>query len=260
MSENPFELPESYKEEYEPYHCPFYDNWLVMSDIHVPYHDIGAISELINYGIEKNIKAILINGDFLDCYQLSKFNPDPRKRNLSEEMEAGIELLKSLQKYTGAKIFFKSGNHEERLENILIRQAPFLLGIPDFELDKLLRLEQMGIEYIKDQRRVYIGKLAVIHGHEVRLVNTIVNPARTLFLKAKRSTMCGHLHVPSMHTGKSLDDKIISCWSTGHLGDPHPRYARNNEWIHGGARVEVDAEGNFEVVNLRLIHNKLYRA
>jgi len=257
---NPYNLPESFEESYEPYHAPFYDNWLVMGDIHIPYHNIAALSEVINYGIGKGVKAILLNGDFLDCYMLSKFEPDPRKRNIGEEIAAGREFLDSLQKVTGAKIFFKLGNHEERLEKILIVKAPQFLGMPEFELDFLLRLHEKNIEFIKDQRIVYIGGLPVVHGHEMGIKSVVVNPARSLFLKAKKSAMCSHLHVPSQHTGKSIDDKIISCWSTGHLGDPHPKYARNNEWVHGAARIEVSKEGDYEVINLRLINNKIHRS
>jgi predicted phosphodiesterase len=257
---NPYQLPDSFQEDYQPYHVPFFDNWLIMSDIHVPYHSIGAISELINYGIEKGIKAILINGDFLDCYQLSKFNPDPRQRNMNEELIAGMELLDQLQKWTGAKIFIKAGNHEERLEKLLIVKAPQFLGIKEFELEFLLHLHEKNIEWIEDQRIIYLGKLPVLHGHEIGLHSAIVNPARSLFLKTKKSAMCGHLHIPSQHTAKAIDDKIIATWSTGHLGDPHPKFRRINDWVHGGARVEVGDDGDFEVINLRLIGNKVHRA
>ena len=256
---NPYNLPESYQETFDPFHCPFYDNWLIMSDLHIPYHDIRAISEIINYGIAKGIKAILLNGDIMDCYMLSKFQPDPRMRKFSEELSATREFIDQLQKWTGAKIFFKAGNHEERLEKILVVKAPELLDIPDFELDILLRFGEKKVDYVKDKRLVYIGNLPILHGHEIGMRSVIVNPARSLFLKTKRTSMCSHLHLPSMHSGKTVDDKIITTWSTGHLGDPHPRYAPFNEWVHGGARVEVDDTGDFEVINLRMINNKLHR-
>ena len=259
MSENKYELPDSYQEDYTPYKCPFYDNWLVMSDIHIPYHNIPAISELIDYGIQKNIKAILLNGDLMDCYMLSKFNPDPRMRRFKDELDATMEFLDSLQKYTGARIFFKLGNHEERLEKLLIVKAPELLDCTDFELNVLLRLGERHIEYIKDKRVVYIGKLPILHGHEIGISNAIVNPARSLFLKTFHSGVMGHLHITSQHNEQALNGKIISTWSMGHLGDPHPKYRPLNRWNHGGMRIEVDRDGNYEVINLRLIGNKVHR-
>jgi predicted phosphodiesterase len=260
MSENPFQLPDSFQEEYEPYICPFYDNWLIMSDIHIPYHNTPAVNELLNYGISKGITAILLNGDFLDCYMLSRFQPDPRMRSMNEELAAGREFLDCLQKYTGARIFFKLGNHEERLEKILITKAPEFLNVPDFELCTLLRLGEKKVECIKDKRIVYIGKLPILHGHEIGVKSAIVNPARSLFLKTYHSGMMSHLHVSSQHNEQSLNGTIISTWSTGHLGDPHPKYAPINRWNHGGARIEVGEDGDFEVINLRLIGNKVHRS
>jgi predicted phosphodiesterase len=256
---NPFNLPESFEEPFEHYIVPpQYKNWLIMSDMHFPYHNIRAITESLNYGIAKNIDAILINGDGLDCYQLSKFNPDPRKRNMAEELDAFGQFLDIIRNI--APVFWKFGNHCERLERLLIRNAPVLLGIEDFELESLLRCGERKIEVIKDQRIVYIGKLPIVHGHELRLMGVAVNAARSLFLKTKKSALCSHLHQTSSHNESTIDDRLISTWSIGHLGDPHPEYARINKWNHGVGRIEVDGEGNFEVVNLRLINNRLYRS
>jgi len=257
--QNPFNLPTSFEESFEHYDVPKqYKNWLIMSDLHFPYHNIRAITETLNYGIAKKIDAILINGDGMDCFLLSKFNPDPRKRPLSEELKSFEEFLKIIRNI--APVFFKLGNHEERLEHYLIRNAPVVLGIEEFELENLLHCRANNIEVIKDQRIIYIGHLPVLHGHEVRLMGVAVNPARSLFLKTKKTALCGHLHRTSQHNESALDGKLISTWSTGHLGEEHPKYARINNWNHGCCRVEVDELGNFEVINLRINNNKLFRS
>lgn len=256
---NPFDLPESFEEGYEHYHVPpQYKNWLVISDLHIPYHNVRAITECLNYAVQKNIDAILINGDLMDCYPLSKFEPDPRLRTMAQEISAVGDFFEVLRKI--APVFWKFGNHEERLERLLIRQAPVLLGIPDFDLEVLTKCGERKVEVIKDQKIIYIGGLPVVHGHELRLSSGLVNPARSLFLKTKKSALCGHLHQTSSHNEPTIDGKLISTWSTGHLGDPHPKYARINKWNHGAARVEVDTDGNFEVINLRLVGNKLFRS
>ena len=256
---NPFNLPESFETEYEHYHVPpQYRNWLIMSDLHLPYHSIPAITESLNYGVSKGIDAILLNGDILDCYMLSKFNPDPRMRSLSDELASMEELLRLLGKI--APVFYKLGNHEERLEKYLIVNAPVLLGIAEYEIANLIHARANNVEVITDQRIVYIGRLPVLHGHEVRLAGVAVNPARSLFLKTKKTAMCGHLHRTSQHNEMTLEGKLISTWSTGHLGEEHPKYARINNWNHGIARVEVDDDGNFEVINIRIQGNKLFRS
>jgi hypothetical protein len=137
-----------------------------------------------------------------------------------------------------------------------------LLGIEEFELENLLHLQSKKIECIKDQRIVYIGQLPMVHGHELGLRSTgsYASPARILFMRTKHSCLCSHLHQSSSHNEPTIDDRLISTWSTGHLSDPHPLYARINKWNWGCARIEVDDEGHFEVINLRLIDNKLYRS
>lgn len=259
MSKIKFNIPESFEESYEPFYVPTgYKNWLVMSDIHLPYHNVPALEECLNYGINKNIDAILLNGDIMDCYQLSKFNPDPQKRKMFEELESVKQILDVLTSI--APVYYKLGNHEERLENLLITKAPMFLGCKEFELEFLLECGSKGVSVIKDQKIVYIGKLPILHGHEVHLSNVSVNPARSLFLKTKKSALCGHLHQTSQHNEPTLDGKLISTWSVGHLGEEHPKFARINKWNHGCARIEVDSDGNFEVINLRLQNNKLFRS
>ena len=117
--------PESFEEIYEYYDLPkWIKNLGIMSDIHIPYHSISALDEAIEYFIIKKIDSLLLNGDVLDCYMLSKFQPDPRKRNFGQEIESFKEFIKALnQALPGIPIYYKLGNHEERFEKIMITQV-----------------------------------------------------------------------------------------------------------------------------------------
>jgi len=253
------DLPQSFEERFEHYHLPKgLRNVGIMSDTHIPYHSNEAIDESLNYFVKKGIDGILLNGDIIDCYMLSKFNPDPRMRHFRDEIEAFKQFITVLKKVTN-NIFFKMGNHEERYERVMIQHCPEFLDIPEFELGNVLGCKELGVEVIKDQRIIYVGSLPVIHGHEASMKYASVNPARTLFLKTYKSSLCGHLHRTSNHNEQSLDGKIISTWSVGCLCDLHPKYRRLNNWNHGVARVEKDEDGNFEVINFRLMKNKVFR-
>lgn len=260
MSESKYNLPESFEESFEHYRLPSrLRNVGVMNDLHIPYHSIESIDEAINYFIIKKVDALFLNGDIIDCYMLSIFQPDPRKRHFVQEIEAFRTFIKSLRDNVTKNIYFKLGNHEERYEKIMISRSPEFLDVPAFDFENVLGCKELGVEVIKEQRIVYIGSLPAIHGHEIGMKYASVNPARTLFLKTYKSSICGHLHRTSNHNEQSLDGKIISTWSVGHLSDPHPIYRRINNWNHGVARVEKDEEGNFEVTNLRLKKNKIFR-
>lgn len=254
-----FQWPESYEEPYEHYNLPTYlKNTLIMSDVHIPYHNIRAIDEAVNYGIQKKVDSIFLNGDIIDAYQLSKYNPDPRKRKFWEEIEAFKQFIGTLKTaIPGVPIYYKKGNHDERYEKKMIEQCPVFLGIPQFDFKNIMGLTDFGIDIIDGQRRVNIGKLAVFHGHEVGLKSANVNPARSLFLKIHANGMVSHLHRTSQHTEPSIENDI-TCYSTGHLGDPHPMFCRHNKWNHGIARVEKNESGDFEVINFGLTMNKLF--
>ena len=255
-----YELPQSFEESFEHYHLPKgLKNVGVMNDIHLPYHSIAALTEAINYFIVKKVDAIFLNGDVMDYYKMSRFQIDPRKRDFGQEIECFKAFIKVLKENVTKNIFYKKGNHDDRYDNFLIGRCPEFLSIPYFEFNRVMGCEELGVEVISDQRIVYIGNLPAIHGHEIGMKYAAVNPARTLFLKTYKSSICGHLHRTSNHNEQSLDGKIISTWSVGHLGEAHPRYSRINSWNHGIARVEKDEDGSFEVINFRIMNNKLFR-
>lgn len=254
-----YKLPESFEENFEHFYLPkTLNNIGVMSDTHIPYHSISAIEEAIDYFISKKVDAILLNGDIIDCYMLSKFQPDWRMRHFYDEILAFKEFIKVLQKHVTKRIYYKLGNHEERYERMMIVKSPEFLNIPHFNFENVLGCKEMGVEVIKDKRIIYAGNLPVFHGHELGIKSVAVNPARSLFLKTKASAMCSHLHRTSQHTEPSINEDI-SCWSVGHMGDEHPKYAPINNWNHGIARIEKNEAGDFEVINFPLKHNKLFK-
>lgn len=254
-----FQWPTTFEEDYKAFYLPSsLKNTLVLADVHIPYHNIGALDEAINYGLVKKIDSILLNGDILDDYQHSKYQPDPRKRHFKDEIEAFKQFIMELKRVFPKKpIFYKLGNHEERYEKHMMCHCPEFLDIPYFDFDNVMGCNEMGIEVIKDQRIVYCGKLPIFHGHEVGLKSINVNPARSLFLKVHVNALCSHLHRTSSHTEPSIHEDI-TCWSTGHLGEEHPKYARVNKWNHGCSRVEKNEDGDFDVINVNLTKNKLY--
>ena len=259
---NPFGLPESDEAEWEPFILPkAATRILLLSDIHVPYHNIEAVSKAIEYGKQQKVNAIVFNGDTVDCYALSRYESDPRKRRFGEELEATRQLLQVFRKeFDGVPFYFKLGNHEERFEAYLRTKAPELIGTSDFTMDQLLRFEDLGCTLIQDKRVIKAGKLSIMHGHEFGKSGSgsgAVNPAHTYYNRAKVSVICGHNHQTSEHSERSLDGKVVTAWSTGCLSELHPEFLPVNKWNHGFAIIRVDGNGDFEVDNLRIIKGKV---
>jgi hypothetical protein len=258
---NTYNLPNSLETHYEAYKLPKECNdILFINDIHLPYHSLTALNIALKYGFDKKVNTIFINGDLIDFYAISRFQKDPRKRDLGTEIKTTRDFLAVLRKiFPLAKIFYKLGNHDVRWEHYLIEKAPDLLGLSEFNLESILKLADHDITMIPDKQIVHIGKLTALHGHELGTsIMSPVNIARGLYLKAKDNAICGHHHQSSEHTEPNINGKVVTCWSVACLSELHPDYAPINKYTHGFAHVRVvDEEGNFEVTNLRIINGKI---
>jgi predicted phosphodiesterase len=257
---NPFKLPDSDESKYEPFVIKGYKRVGLLSDIHLPYHSIEALTSAIKFLKDEKIDALILNGDTRDFYQCSRFQKDPRKRSIAHELEANRLLYDVLQKELDCKIFDKLGNHCERYEQYLMVKAPELLGIPEFELKNLLKCYERGIDMIGDKRIIHLNKLNIIHGHEFgQSVFSPVNIARGLYLKGKVNAIQGHNHQSSTHTESNLNGEITTTFSLGCLCELHPAYLPINKWNHGFGIVEVADNGvEFEVRNKTIYKGQVY--
>lgn len=245
---NPYSLPESDEAIYQPYDLKA-KRLLVLSDIHIPYHNIEALTCAFDFAKGEKPDAILLNGDTLDFFGLSRFMKDPKKRSIASELAIFKDFMQVLKKTFNAKIFYKMGNHCERYEHFLWMKAHELVGVEEFEIENILKARAEGIEIIKDKRIMKAGDLNIIHGHEFGgSVFSPVNIARGLFLRGKVSAMQGHNHCSSSHVERDMNGGVVKTWSLGCLCELHPAYLPINKWNHGFAIVDVDGK-DFNVRN-----------
>jgi len=258
---NPLGLPSSKESVYSAYKLPkSATDILLLSDIHVPYHNIEALTLALQYGLQHNVNTIILNGDLIDFYAISRFEKDPRKRDLAHEVNTCREFLTVLRKlFPTQEIYFKCGNHDIRFEHYIMRQAPDLLGLGEYNLETLLKLEQHRITFIPDKQIIHAGQLTILHGHELgKSVFSPVNVARSLYMKAKDNAICGHHHQTSEHTEPSINGKVVTCWSVACLCELSPDYHPvGNKYTHGFAHIKVEPSGEFEVHNLRIIKGRI---
>lgn len=255
---NPYKLPESDEAKFSPFVLKGYKRLLVLSDIHLPFHSIDALTAAFDYAKKEQPDAILLNGDTLDCHHLSRFMKDPRKKNFAQELQIFREFMEVLDKTFGAKILVKIGNHEERYRHFLRQKAGELEGVDEFEFHNILKARANGITIIDDKRIIHAGELNIVHGHEFgQSVFSPVNVARGLYMRGKVSAMQGHNHQTSEHTESNMNGKITTTWSLGCLCELNPEYLPINKWNHGFAMVDIDGK-EFEVRNKRIYKGKVY--
>jgi predicted phosphodiesterase len=251
-SRTPYKLPEAEEFAYEPYIIDA-KKVLVMSDVHLPYHDVPAISAAIEFAQNEDIDAILLNGDTLDFYTLSRFIRDPKARSFAHELLIFQQFIEALgQAYPDAKVYIKLGNHDERYQHYLWTKAGELDGVEEFELKNIIKKRAPEAEVIGDKRIIKLGALNVLHGHEFgQSIFSPVNVARGLFLRGKVSAMQGHNHQTSEHTESNMNGEITTTYSVGCLCNLTPGYLPINKWNHGFAIVDVNGQ-DFHVRNYRI--------
>lgn len=252
-------LPAPHPENYDPYLIDAPGVWLVLSDIHAPYHDRRTIELAVEEASRRGAVGVIINGDLLDSHEISRHDKDPSAPRYVEEVEVARKVLAWFRsKLTRARIVFKEGNHDERLSAYIWKHAPALFGIEGLDLPGLLHLADVGAEFVGGRRVVGLGKLNVIHGHEYPGGATSpVNPARGLYLKARSVALCGHHHQTSEHHARDIRGQAEAAWSLGCCCYLHPRYMPLNNWNHGAAFVQLWNDGTFSVQNMRVFDGKL---
>jgi hypothetical protein len=214
--------------------------------------------------------VILFNGDQLDFYGISRFEKDPERRAPSEEIRNVVQLMRYVQQqFPKARLIWRDGNHEDRWAKWCWANAPVLWALKQCRLEGVLgneyadqtdnestKLARYGWEYLSDKRPILAGRLPILHGHELN-ANSPVNPARGAWLKTSHTVLIGHLHTTSQHTQSDLWHAEVATWSVGALCGLRPLYAPINRWNHGMALVDVSADGEFDLRNLRIADGKV---
>lgn len=253
---NPYNLPKSEEADYLPVKIEG-KRLLILSDIHIPYHSIEALTAAFDYAKKQKPDTIILNGDTLDFYGLSRFLKDPRKRDFAYELATFKQFIEILLRTFKARIIYKLGNHCARYEHYLMMKAHELIGVEEFEFTNILKARAEGIEIVGDKTIMKAGSLNIIHGHEFgNGAFSPVNIARGLYMKGKTNAIQGHNHQTSEHSEADMNGKVVTTWSLGCLCELHPAYMPLNKWNHGFAIVDVDGQ-DFEVKNKRIFKAKV---
>lgn len=153
---------------------------LIFSDVHGILVDRKAYDCMLSVIDNNHFDEIVDNGDMLDLPYLSrhtkKLNPEHEcLKDYSEIKEIEFvknELYKPLTEVAGgAKIVKRDGNHDERItrpqslsKDQLERLYELHIKYDSTKLDKMLSLDELGIEYDDSVRRDYFGMFHIVHG------------------------------------------------------------------------------------------------
>lgn len=231
--------------------------YLVMQDIHIPYQINEVIAIALEYAKKENVDGIILNGDIMDCYDLSRWDKETKRPSIMDELQLVRRFLDYLvAEFPGTKIWYKFGNHEERYHHYILKNARELVDVPEYSLEAMLNLKEIGIQKV-GREIIKMGRFNLLHGHEFQQsVNQQVNPARGLYTKIKCSGGIGHHHQISTHSESDLTGSQHITHSFGCMCDMEPEYMPYAylKWRHGFGIIEVFKNDNFIVHNKEVIN------
>lgn len=232
--------------------------WLVMGDVHIPFHDPRPIQAAVEAARKENVTGVILNGDICDNHRLSRFSKDPRLRDFGVEVEKTNEFLSYLRsKFPKGDILWKEGNHEVRYFHYLQSHAAELLNAPGFDYEERFDLDNIGVRYMRRNEMLRAGELIIIHGDEMFGGVGGVNPARLAFMKTLSCVLTSHFHRASEHTEPTLDGRTLVSFSLGCMCSIHPDYALINKWGWGFGILDTDGK-NFDFRNKNIVGSKVY--
>ncbi len=263
---NPYNLPESYQEKREPLILPKgCNNILLISDLHIPYHDIDAITLALDYGKENKVNTILINGDLIDNHQVSKFESDPRKRSVKQEFDATKAFLVSLRSaFPDASIYWLKGNHcyidgtevltergfvdfNDLNENDLVAQFDMNMNISYAKPTSTLKRDYSGMMY--DINTGY-SRQVVTNKHRVLVNSDFVHAENVTTSDLKNIPITGSLSLTDYDISDDLLKLIVNVVCDGSLV-LDKKYAENK------MRIQFKISKQRKIDNLVSILNNL---
>ena len=222
---------------------------LVLSDIHIPYHDQAALALALAYARDYRPTHIVLNGDILDAQEISSHPKDKHNPiTFQDELNEARQFLRVLRHdHKAAKIVYTMGNHEHRLERYLTAHAPELASVDALALDELLELQAHGIEFVDQRCKVQIGPFEVFHGSIIR--KDAGNSVRGHMTRRGGSVVMGHTHRMGI---VARADRNGVHWGieNGHLSDPDPDWTHDPDWQQGFSQIDVHGD----IVSLRQHH------
>jgi len=217
---------------------------IVGSDIHIPFQDALAVKSFINYCAKKQPNVIVLNGDIIDMFMLSKFTKG-EGRNPLEEITEARGLLESIRAVCpNALIYYVIGNHETRLERYVLNKAPELASLIEdvFSIIKVSDFKIRGCASLTVNDNL-------VFKHGTLLGNKSGLSAIKEMENAYMSGCTGHTHRLCKYIARKSGKKFF--WmETGCLCDLNPEYMILPNWQQGFGFVEIK---NGKVRNAKII-------
>lgn len=206
---------------------------VIGSDIHIPFQDNDAVQAFITHIGECEPEVVVLNGDVLDMFMLSRFTKG-EGRNPLEEIEECRNLLSRIREAVPpfCKLYYVIGNHETRLERYVLTKAPELASLVE-DVFTIIKAEDYG--FTGCASLTINDKVVIKHG--TLLGNKSGLSAIKEMEASYMSGASGHTHRLCKYIARKAGRKFF--WmETGCLCGLNPEYMVNPNWQQGFARID----------------------
>lgn len=230
--------------------------YAVLNDIQIPFHDQPVLDAVLGFVKKLRPDGVVLNGDIVDCYELSVYDKDPlTQASLREEVDQARALVGRLRMLS-PKVIWIGGNHEDRLRRYIWKRAPELGVLPGITFPKLFGLSDYGVEWRDYGESIMLGKLMVTHGSMVRSHSAY--SAKAHFDRHGTSVMIGHTHRMGQFY-RTNRNGVHAAYENGCLCRLDPEYVHDPDWQQGFAVVHVEERtGHFNVQQIPVLDRKRF--
>ncbi len=216
---------------------------LIIQDLHIPYHSIYAVELLFKFLEDNKFDEVIINGDLMDCFPLSKYARVPSfGYTFGQEVSITKQFLIKLRKAVGenCNIKYLEGNHDFRVKTYLINSAPELYHLPELAIPYLLDLTNAdkNIEWFPTKEASakfsgnFITKKETSIGHFEKTSYDAGMAVKNIMTKRGGSIVQAHGHKSALLWRRDINGKLYFGMEAPCLYEDPP-YAQDNNWQLG---------------------------
>lgn len=230
-----------------------FEKIVFMTCLHIPFHDPKLLALFFVFLKYFKPDRLFILGDFLDWYQVSSFNKDPKRvGHLQEDLDKAGMILDELANFV-SKIEFLDGNHEYRLTRYL-RNNPEFYGLRCLSVPALLNLGKRGIKHHEymDPPMKYHG-FQIHHGSVVRKWSGWT--AKAHWEKFGGCGIIGHSHRGGNFL-KRTSEEICGWYENMCLCQLEPEYLDFADWVQGWSIAYFTKKDLFHLEQIPIIKHE----
>jgi predicted phosphodiesterase len=210
----------------------------VTADWHIPLVDYQFASKFLAEADERNVKTLIIAGDFFNMDSLSSFDYKQSSANLETEISQANEIMVQLC-HQFDKIYFLWGNHDARLWKALNYQLTFSqcmkLAFADISEELLSKIHFTNLDHMWVNDQIYIC-------HPKNYTQVPLATARKLAGKVHAHVITAHSHHAAM--GYDVSGRYICVEAGGLFDTSKTEYLQRTttfpNWRQGFSFIEED--------------------